>query len=185
MATTGFWPVKGQLKKVLDYADNPEKTASDSAGNDLEQAAKDGYYEFDGEGYTVTDLWREEYDKANAKADEAIAVRVDILNKLIEEKKSFVLLVYTKNCDDRPYQAAENAVKILKEREIPFFYTNDMVSEYDRSLYESKIDYNKVGASAAAIFKDGELYATLDPDAYSIKSDEELINWFSKYIDIE
>ena len=38
MATTGFWPVKGQLKKVLDYADNPEKTASDSAGNDLEQA---------------------------------------------------------------------------------------------------------------------------------------------------
>lgn len=26
MATTGFWPVKGYLKKVLDYADNPDKT---------------------------------------------------------------------------------------------------------------------------------------------------------------
>ena len=26
MATTGFWPVKGSLKKVLDYADNPDKT---------------------------------------------------------------------------------------------------------------------------------------------------------------
>ena len=22
----GFWPVKGYLKKVLDYADNPDKT---------------------------------------------------------------------------------------------------------------------------------------------------------------
>lgn len=26
MAVTGFWPVKGQLKAVLDYADNPDKT---------------------------------------------------------------------------------------------------------------------------------------------------------------
>ena len=26
MATTGFWPVKGRLKDVLDYAENPDKT---------------------------------------------------------------------------------------------------------------------------------------------------------------
>jgi len=26
MATSGFWPVRGHLKKVLDYADNPDKT---------------------------------------------------------------------------------------------------------------------------------------------------------------
>ena len=26
MAVTGFWPVKGKLKDVLDYADNPDKT---------------------------------------------------------------------------------------------------------------------------------------------------------------
>lgn len=26
MATTGFWPVRSKLKKVLDYADNPDKT---------------------------------------------------------------------------------------------------------------------------------------------------------------
>ena len=26
MATTGFWPVKGRLKEILDYAENPEKT---------------------------------------------------------------------------------------------------------------------------------------------------------------
>ncbi len=26
MATTGFWPVKGSLKDLLNYAENPEKT---------------------------------------------------------------------------------------------------------------------------------------------------------------
>ena len=26
MATTGFWPVKGQLKDVIKYAENPDKT---------------------------------------------------------------------------------------------------------------------------------------------------------------
>ena len=36
MATTGFWPVKGSLKKVIDYADNPEKT---SLSNVLEYAS--------------------------------------------------------------------------------------------------------------------------------------------------
>ena len=26
MATTGLWPIKGSLKMVIDYADNPDKT---------------------------------------------------------------------------------------------------------------------------------------------------------------
>ena len=26
MATTGLWPIKGSLKTVIDYADNPDKT---------------------------------------------------------------------------------------------------------------------------------------------------------------
>ena len=26
MAVTGFWPVKGKLKAVIDYAENPDKT---------------------------------------------------------------------------------------------------------------------------------------------------------------
>ena len=28
MATTGFWPVKGRLKEVIDYANNPDKTTT-------------------------------------------------------------------------------------------------------------------------------------------------------------
>ncbi|MBR3860466.1 MAG: hypothetical protein IKM84_01095 [Oscillospiraceae bacterium] len=30
MATTAFWPVKGSLKEVIDYADNPDKTTNQS-----------------------------------------------------------------------------------------------------------------------------------------------------------
>ena len=28
MATTGFWPVKGRLKDVINYAENPDKTTN-------------------------------------------------------------------------------------------------------------------------------------------------------------
>ena len=41
MATTGFWPVRGKLKKVLDYADNPDKTtAEEFLDEDLYQALR-------------------------------------------------------------------------------------------------------------------------------------------------
>ena len=46
MATTGFWPVRGKLKKVLDYADNPDKTTErkyldEDLYNALQYAEKD------------------------------------------------------------------------------------------------------------------------------------------------
>jgi hypothetical protein len=41
VATTGFWPVRGKLKKVLDYADNPDKTtAKEYLDEDLYQALR-------------------------------------------------------------------------------------------------------------------------------------------------
>ena len=41
MAVTGFWPVKGSLKELIDYADNPEKTKGPEAGeNDLQAAIR-------------------------------------------------------------------------------------------------------------------------------------------------
>ena len=32
MATTGFWPVKGRLKDVINYAENPDKNYRPSCG---------------------------------------------------------------------------------------------------------------------------------------------------------
>ncbi len=157
----------------------------DWIGMDEEKAAEEGYYEFDGEGYVVTDLWREEYERNLERAEEAIKARTEILNKLVVGRKSFILLVYTKDCEDREYRATEGAVQILEERGIPYFYSNDMVSEFDRSLYDSLIDYNKAVMSSVIIFKDGEMYAAMNPDVDSIKNDEELKNWLGKYIDLD
>ena len=40
-ATTGFWPVKGRLKDVLDYAENPDKTTDPRClDDDLAQALR-------------------------------------------------------------------------------------------------------------------------------------------------
>ena len=41
MATTGFWPVKGQLKEVIEYARNPDKTTEQKyLDDDLYQALR-------------------------------------------------------------------------------------------------------------------------------------------------
>ena len=41
MATTGFWPVKGRLKEVIDYANNPDKaTAKEYLDEDLYAAIR-------------------------------------------------------------------------------------------------------------------------------------------------
>ena len=170
------------------FADNDPNSIMNefyAIGNDMDKAVEDGYYVFEGDGYTVTDLWREELSKSEAKAEECINARTEILNKLIEEQRTFILLIYTKDCEGRTYHATEGAEKILKEKGIPYFYTNDIVSEYDRSLYESKIDYEKAVMSSVVIFKEGQIYAGLDPDVDSIKSDEDLKNWLGKYIDLE
>ena len=47
MATTGFWPVKGRLKEVIDYAANPDKT-TDARYLDADLYAALRYAENDG-----------------------------------------------------------------------------------------------------------------------------------------
>ena len=154
--------------------------------NDMEKAVEEGYYVVDEDGgYQATDKWSKEYDKLGKEAEEAMGVRTEILNKLLTDKKSFILLVYTKDCEGRDYHATDGAKELLDKAGIPYFYTNDMVSDYDQSLYRSMIDYSKVSASSIVVFKDGEIYAGLNPDVYSIKNDDEVKAWLSKYIDLE
>ena len=100
-------------------------------------------------------LWRETYEKNVQRAEEAIAARTEILNRLVEEKKSFILLIYTKDCEGREYHATEGAMKILAENGIPYFYTNDLVSEYDMSLYQV--------CRKAPAFRHGDIRHTIFP----------------------
>lgn len=139
------------------------------------------YYEADGR---VNDLWREEYRKCQEKLEQAISNRVSILNKLIDNKKSFVILYHTKECDERAYSVIEGAEKILKQNHYSYLYTYSPTAVPDETLEKSKLDTSKLNEGSVAIVKDGEFYASINPNVDSIKNDEEIKNWLSKYIDI-
>ena len=177
--------LSAEIQAFRDNDPDAIMTRMNEIDSDMDQAVKDGYYEFDGEGYLATDLWRQKFDELLAETEKASSVRTEILNRLAAEKKNFILLIYTKDCEGREYHAEEEAVKILDEKGIGYFYTTDMVSGYDRALYDSVMDYDRAVKSSVVIFKDGQIYAGMDPDADSIKSDEELKSWLSKYIDLE
>ena len=41
MATTGFWPVRGKLRDIIEYAENPDKTtAKEYLDDDLYDALR-------------------------------------------------------------------------------------------------------------------------------------------------
>ena len=54
----------------------------------------------------------------------------------------------------------------------------------DTSFFDSKINKNDLGYAVVVIIKNGSIYATLNREYDSIKSDEEVKTWFSKYIDL-
>lgn len=138
----------------------------------------------DGE-YQVNDLWREEYRKNQEKEKEAQKVRLEIFDKLIDEKKSFIILIHTKECEERTYSVLEGAEKILKQNNYSYFDVGTPVSDGDETLQKSKLDTSKWNGGSVAIVKNGEIYASINPDVDSIKNDEEIQSWLSKYINIK
>ena len=92
----------------------------------------------------MNDLWREEYRKHQEKLEQVLNNRVEILNKLIDNKKSFIILFHTKECEESEYSVVEGAEKILKENNYSYFYTADSPSG-DETLEKSKVlVYNKL-----------------------------------------
>lgn len=152
-------------------------TVDDSNGN-----TKDEYLQTDGR---VNNLWKEEYDKNQKKLEDALNNRADILNKLINEKKSFVILMHTKECEERAYSIIDGAEKILKRNNYSYLYVGTSQYNGDETLERSKLDLDKLKGGSIAIVKNGEIYVSINPDIDSLKSDEETKNWLSKYIDID
>ena len=144
----------------------------------------DKYHEVTTDGkYETTELWREEVEKKKEKEEQAKKKRLEIFNELIDNKKTFIILIESKNCEDRPYLVFEGADKILNQNNYQYLKIGSPVTNGEETLQMSKIDSSKINGSIA-IIKDGEIYASMDPDVDAIKSDEELVNWLSKYIDI-
>lgn len=160
-------------KEFTDTVDNPDGTIKD----EYAIITEDGKI-------LVNDLWRKEYAQNEAKMEQAKQKRLEIFNKLLDDKKSFIILIHLKECEERAYSVLEGAEKILKQNNYSYLDVGTAVSDGDETLDNSKLDMSKLKIGSVVIIKNGELYASIDPDVDSIKNDEETKNWLSKYIDI-
>lgn len=144
------------------------------------------YHEYNGEGgYSVTDLWRAEYAKYEEKFEETRAKRIELFNKLIDNKKSFIVVIEDTDCQS-VYDVSEATIKILKQNNYEYFVVSTPAGSGngDEAFHSSKLDLSEYKYGAIAIIKEGKLYASTDPEVDALNSDEDIINWLSKYIDI-
>ena len=121
----------------------------------------------------------------NEIIEDARQKRLDIVNKLVEDGKSFIFLVDSSACgsDDevRTYQMAE---EVLDNNNLPYLYlgtSDDLYIDY----IDSKLNIDGYNHGSITIVKNGKIYVSLNPDIVSLKNVLETKNWLSKYIDLK
>lgn len=146
---------------------------------------KQKYYNINEDGsYSANELWREAHRKHEERMNQAQQKRIEIFNKLIAEKKSFILLIQSKECETREYSVLEGTEKILKQNKYSYIKIGTPTLNGDQILEKSNLDTSKLGGGSVAIIKNGKIYASINPNIDSIKNDTENKNWLSKYIEI-
>ncbi|MBR2785884.1 MAG: hypothetical protein IKD74_07895 [Clostridia bacterium] len=107
------------------------------------------------------------------------------LDKLIDNKNSFIIVRTDTDCETN-YDVAEATMKILKQNGYSYFSVSTAAGSGngDETLGFSKLDLSNYKYGAILIVKDGKLYDSTDPNVDALKSDEDIINWLSKYIEI-
>ena len=160
------------FKKIYD---NFAKIVYDENGQ-----PREGYFN---EDHTTTNLWEEEHDKYLQALSDAQSKKTQILNKLIDNKKTFIILIHTSTCDSDDFQVAKTAVQILKSKGLSYFYV-DEDNETD-TIYKSKIDMNKLKGGSIIIINKGSVAVVEDPNVDSLKNESEVRTWLNKYIDLK
>lgn len=162
--------------KEFSYID--EETRNDNPNPIYHDRTEDG-------GYRLNDLGREEYKKQDEKMEEAKKRRLEIFNKLIDNKNSFIVVIQDTDCEST-YNVSEATEKILKQNNYQYFLVSTPAGagNGDEAFHSSKLDMSNYKGGAIAIVKEGKLYASTDPDVDALKSEDDIINWLSKYIDI-
>lgn len=141
-----------------------------------------GYYDEEGR---ITDLGKEENRKMDKEKEVAQAKRVEIMNNLIDNKKSFIIVRRDTDCETN-YDVANATMRVLKQNNYSYFSVSTAAGggNGDETLGKSKLDLSNYKYGAILIVKDGILYDSTDPDVDALKSESDIINWLSKYIDI-
>ena len=137
-------------------------------------------------GYQANDLWRKEYNKYEKEKENAQNKRLEIFNRVVDAKKTFIVLIHTKECDVREYEVIDGAARILNQNGYNYFKVGTATSNGEETLEKSHLDTKDFNwSSSVMIVKNGNIYASINPDIDSIKNDSELKNWLSKYIDLK
>lgn len=170
------------VSQELEIFKNNDPDALYNEFYDITDAEETNSIYFDN-GRTTAEWERlnEEYEN---KAKIAKNKRIDTFNKMINDKKTFIVLINSKNCGDE-FRIIDSAEKILKDNNIPYFYTDeDESAGYDTSFIESNIDVDNLDYGVVAIVKEGKIYNVLRRDYDSIKSDNETKTWLKRFIDL-
>ena len=131
--------------------------------------------------------YKEVMDQRDIEYIELFKEQAAIIDKLIEGKKSFIIIYNRNTCGDRPYNIAERAPELFKKNGYSFIELGDEISTLDgQSLFSfSKVTKDDIKGGSLLIFKEGKLIESLDPDLINIYDEDDFIIYISKYINIK
>lgn len=174
-------------KEAKEFESYSFETLSEAFGDKVNSPENvEKYYIIKADGSKESNnLWKEEYRKHEEELRQGHSRRAEILDKLIDDKKSFIVLIANKDCEQREYSVLYGAEEILKQNNYSYFELGTPVTDGDETLSKSKLNIGLYNGGSIAIIKNGELYVRINPDVDAIKNEEELKNWLSKYIEIK
>lgn len=108
--------------------------------------------------------------------------KIKLLNKLYDEKKTFIMLLKSDFCGEDDYPLADKTAILLDKRNIFYIktYKHTEIEKSKFKKYESKMFGKQI-----LIFSNGKIYADSYDYPAAFNSDSDVINWLSKYINIK
>ena len=140
------------------------------------------YYTCDDEGCRANDLWLEESEKLDEKIQLYRAEKLNIINQMVDEGKSFIILSPAGDCEARVFSLYLSAKEILDENNITYLSANASAAYSD--FDSSKLNIKGVYSPVIAIIKEGKVFAYTDDNKVSLNNKEDLKRWLSQYLEI-
>lgn len=125
-------------------------------------------------------------DQRIAELEPAITKEATILKKLVDNKKSFIIIYNREMCGDRPYNIYERAPEVLKSNNYSFIDVEDDIYLDSGSLLD-KVGFDKelINDGSLIVVKEGQVIASLNPDFTVINNEADFKAWITKYIDLK
>ena len=130
------------------------------------------------------------YNKIKSEKDAEITPLIiqegNIIKKLMDDKKSFIIITYRDTCGDRPYNVFERVPGILDKNNYSYIYFDRYVYGKDGDVLQYLgLDYDTIKNGTVIIFKEGKLLDYLDTDFISIFNEQDMKAWLTKYIELK